>query len=160
MLTFEEKQAIIESFPQLTRKEVSMKRVNYHYLDSLYDKTIVVYHLHPNGNGFVFVGDLKGYQADDKGLINIRDTSEEELRKVISDSIKYLSEGSEEEIDSEANIEYEWRNKEGHTMILTCEEMLWNIYAGLNLVESFTSYKDAESFLREEGFEPAQNRSE
>ncbi|KRG12781.1 hypothetical protein [Lederbergia galactosidilytica] len=152
MLTFEEKQAIIESFPQLTRKDVSMKRLNYHYLDSLYDKTIVVYHLHPNGNGFVFVGDLQGYQADKKGLMNIRNASEEELRKVISDSIKYLSEGTEDKNGDIVLPEYEWLDQEGHKLILTCEETLWNIYAGMNLVESFPSYEDAESYLREEGF--------
>ncbi|MBO0993696.1 hypothetical protein [Bacillus sp. SD088] len=157
MLTFEEKRAIIESYPQLTRKEVSMKRVNYHYLDSLYDKTTVVYHLHPNGNGFVFVGDLQEYQADKKGLINIRDTSEEELRKAITDSIQYLSVGTEAEQDPEVTSESEWRDQEGHSLILTCEEMLWNIYAGLNLVESFTSYNDAESYLQEEGFGPVKD---
>lgn len=153
MLTFEEKQTIIESFPQLTRKEVSMKRLNYHYMDSLYDKTIVVYHLHPNGNGFVFVGDLKKYKADKKGLINIRDYSEADLRTVISDSIQYLSEEVGGESVSEEPSEYEWRNEEGHKLTLMYEEMLWNIYADLNLVESFTSYKDAEGYLLEEGFE-------
>ena len=54
MLTFEEKTAIIESFPELTKKDVSLKRVNYHFEGSLYDKKTVIYHLHPNGNGFVF----------------------------------------------------------------------------------------------------------
>ena len=75
MLTFEQKQAIIESFPQLTKKEISLKRLNYHFEDSLYEKTIVVEKLHPNGNGFVFVGDLLKYEkeAEGKGLFNIRD---------------------------------------------------------------------------------------
>lgn len=152
MLTFEEKQAIIESFPQLTKKEVSMNRVNYHYADSLYDKTVVVYHLHPNGNGFVYVGDLKPYEADKKGLVNIRDVSKAELRKIISDSIQYLSEDPEGDKDEEV-AEYEYRNNEGNSLELRCEELLWNIYAGLNLVESFTSYKDAEDYLQEEGFQ-------
>jgi len=69
MLTFEQKQAIIESFSELTKKEISLKRLNYHYMDSLYEKTIVVEKLHPNGNGFVFVGDLLRYEneANDKG---------------------------------------------------------------------------------------------
>lgn len=150
MLSFEEKQEIIESFPQLTRKEVSMNRVNYHFLDSLYDKTIVVYHLHPNGNGFVFVGDLEQYEADKKGLINIRNFSEEELRKAITDSIQYLSE--EVGAESDPQVEYQWRDEEGHKLTLTCEETLWNIYAGLNLVESFPSYEDAVAYLQEEGF--------
>lgn len=79
MLTFEQKTAIIESFPELTKKDVSLKRVNYHFEGSLYDKKTVVYHLHPNGNGFVFVGDLKKYEADNKGMVNIREATEEEL---------------------------------------------------------------------------------
>ena len=63
MLTFEQKQEIIESFPELTRKEVSLKRVNYHYAESTYDKTVVVQHLHPNGNGFVYVAGIPGYDS-------------------------------------------------------------------------------------------------
>ncbi|MBS4218631.1 hypothetical protein KHA96_09935 [Bacillus sp. FJAT-49711] len=152
MLTFEEKQAIIESFPELTKKEVSMKRLNYHYTDSLYDKTVVVHHLHPNGNGFVYVGDLPGYNADKKGLVNIREATEKELRKTIKDSIQYLSEdavGNGEDIHSP---EYEWRNGEGESLVLINEDMLWNIYAGLNLVDSFGSKNDAETYLKEEGF--------
>ena len=81
MLTFEEKKAIIETFPQLTAKDVSMKRVNYHFEDSLYEKTVVVHHFYPNGNGFVFVADLPGYEVNDKGLVNIREASEAELRE-------------------------------------------------------------------------------
>src|SRR6185312_5316601 len=92
MLTFEQKQAIIESYPELTRKDVSMKRVNYHYEDSLYDKKVVVQHLHPNGNGFVFVEGIPGYAADERGLVNIREATEVELRKTIADSIRALSE--------------------------------------------------------------------
>lgn len=46
MLTFEQKQAIIDSFPELTKKEISLKRLNYHFMDSLYEKTIVVEKLH------------------------------------------------------------------------------------------------------------------
>ena len=81
MLTFEEKETIIQEFTELTRKEVSMKRVNYHYEESLYEKTTVVYHLHPNGNGFVYVGDLPQYEeADDKGLLNIREASARRIK--------------------------------------------------------------------------------
>lgn len=38
MFTFEEKLAIIESFPELTRKDVSLKRVNFHYEESVQEK--------------------------------------------------------------------------------------------------------------------------
>jgi hypothetical protein len=151
MLTFEEKEAIIQEFAELTRREVSMKRVNYHYEDSLYEKTTVIYHLHPNGNGFVYVGGLPQYEAaDDKGLLNIREASAEELRKIIKDSIAYLSTEEEELLDEE--VEEEWKNKEDSKLTLLQEDTLWNIYHGYNLEESFGSYDEAKSYLLEEGF--------
>jgi len=151
MLTFEQKTAIIESFPELTKKEVSLKRVNYHFEASLYDKKVVVYHLHPNGNGFVFVGELKNYDADSKGLVNIREASEEELRKMITDSIGILSE--EEEFEEEEVEEVEiWKNREAQELKLVHEDTLWNIYHGVNLEESYESYDEAEEYLLSEGF--------
>jgi len=150
MLTFEQKTAIIESFPELTKKEVSLKRVNYHFEGSLYDKKTVVYHLHPNGNGFVFVGELKDYDADSKGLVNIREASEEELRKMITDSIAILSE--EEEFEEEVEEVEIWKNREGQELKLIHEDTLWNIYHGVNLEESYESYAEAEEYLLSEGF--------
>lgn len=44
MLTFEEKKKIIESFSELTRHDVSLHRVNYHYEESHSDKKVVIYH--------------------------------------------------------------------------------------------------------------------
>jgi len=151
MLTFEEKEAIIQEFSELTRKEVSLKRVNYHYEKSLYEKTTVIYHLHPNGNGFVYVGDLPQYEeADDKGLLNIREASADELRKLIKDSIAYLATEEEELVDEE--IEEEWKNKEDSKLTLLQEDTLWNIYHGYNLEESFGSYDEAKAYLLAEGF--------
>ncbi|OMP67887.1 hypothetical protein [Domibacillus epiphyticus] len=154
MLTFEEKKAIIDTFPQLSAKNVSMKRINYHFEESLYEKTIVVYHLHPNGNGFVFVGDLPGYDANDKGLVNIREATEAELRSAITDSIRYLSDKAEDEIIEQEPVlnEEEWSNQKGQLLILANEDELWNVYTGLNLEESFESFKEAERYLLEEGF--------
>ncbi|MET1030589.1 hypothetical protein [Domibacillus tundrae] len=156
MLTFEEKKAIIDTFPQLTAKEVSMKRVNYHFEESLYEKTVVVYHLHPNGNGFVFVGDLPGYTVDSKGLVNIRDFSETDLRAVIADSIRFLSDKPEDEVIEQEELvkQTEWKNREGQTLVLANEDELWNVYIGMNLEESFESFKEAERYLTEEGFRP------
>lgn len=91
MLTFEQKLAILDSYPQLERKNVSLGRVNYHYEESQHDKKTVAYHLHPNGNGYVFAGLLRGYEADDKGFVNIRDYSESELRSLLDASITSLS---------------------------------------------------------------------
>ena len=150
MLTFEQKQTIIESFPGLTKKEISMKRVNYHFMDSLYEKTIVVEKLHPNGNGFVFVGDLLRYEeeANDKGLVNIRDYDEQQLREIIEDAIQYLSEEAEEQ----EPIEEIWRNREGAQLMLAFEQRSWNVYHGGNLEEAFGTHDAAKEYLLEEGF--------
>lgn len=155
MLTFEEKQAIIESFPELTRKDVSMKRVNYHYEDSLYDKTVVIQHLHPNGNGFVYVAGIPGYEVDDRGLVNIREATEEELRKIITDSIKGLSE--EEVMGDRQFVEEKWMSQDGSELVLIEEEEgFWNLYHGLNLEESFGDYAEATAYLKEEQFQRVQ----
>ena len=151
MLTFEQKQAIIESFPELTRKDVSMKRVNYHYEDSLYDKTVVVQHLHPNGNGFIYVAGVPGYEADERGLVNIREATEEELRKTIADSIQALSQGE----DEEQPVEQKWVNADGEELILMEELGAWNLYHGLNLEDSFGDYAEALAYLKEEQFKQA-----
>ncbi len=148
MLTFEEKQTIIESFPELTRKDVSLKRLNYHYEDSLFDKTVVVQHLHPNGNAFVYVAGIPGYEADERGLINVREATEEELRKVITDSIKGLA---QEESEAEP-IEQHWINAEGEKLVLMEELGAWNLYHGLNLEDSFGDYAEALAYLKEEQF--------
>jgi len=151
MLTFEQKQAIIETYPELTKKDVSLKRVNYHFEGSLYDKKTVIYHLHPNGNGFVFVGDLKKYNADTKGMVNIRDVEEAELREMITDSIGILSEEEHYE-DEVLNVEQIWTNREGQELKLVHEDTLWNIYHTHNLEESFGSFDEAEEYLLGEGF--------
>ena len=150
MLTFEQKQAIIDSFPELTKKEISLKRLNYHFMDSLYEKTIVVEKLHPNGNGFVFVGDLLRYEeeAKDKGLVNIRDYDEQQLREIIEDAIQYLSEEAEEQ----EPIEELWQNREGAQLMLACEQRSWNVYHGENLEEAFGTQEAAKEYLLEEGF--------
>ncbi|WP_339196409.1 hypothetical protein MKY27_16580 [Solibacillus sp. FSL R5-0449] len=151
MLTFEQKQEIIESFPQLTKKEISLKRVNYHFEGSLYEKSIVVEKLHPNGNGFVFVGDLLKYEkeAGDNGLVNIRDYSEEALREIVRDAINYLSEEEEETLP----IVETWISREGTTKLeLEFNDRSWNIYHQGNLEETFGTREDAVAYLREEGF--------
>ncbi|WP_342536748.1 hypothetical protein [Sporosarcina sp. FSL K6-3508] len=148
MLTFEEKQQIIEGFPELVKKEVSMKRLNYHYEESLFDKTVVVQHLHPNGNGFVYVADVKGYEPDERGLVNIREFSADELRTVIQAAIKGLAtEAVEEEM-----LEEVWQNAEGQTLTLLEEDDFFNVYHGYNLEEGFGDYEEAAGYLKEEGF--------
>ncbi len=154
MLTFEEKQEIIESFPELTKKEVSMKRLNYHFEDSLYDKTIVVQHLHPNGNAFIYLAGVAGYEPDDRGLVNVREATEEELRKMIQEAIEALGQAEEEEV----KIEEVWVNGE-NTLVLKEEEGYWNVYHGLNLEDSFGDYEEAVDYLKEEQFTCKEERS-
>jgi hypothetical protein len=153
MLTFEKKLSIIESFPELQRKNVSLGRVNFQFEDSVTDKKNVVYHLHPNGNGFVYAEYLDGYDIDEKGMVNIRDFSEYELRSIVKQSIESLSHMpvSEEAIIGDAEEE-RWINSEKHTLILIEEDEMWNVYAGLNLDGTFFSYTEAEEYLLAEGF--------
>ena len=102
MISFAEKEAVAGSFAELERREVSMGRVNYHYEGSVREKKIVVYHLHPNGNGFVYAGLLEGVETDAKGFVNIRDYGAEELRELIRRSIRSLGPAGEE-ADEEAS---------------------------------------------------------
>ncbi|CCF12755.1 hypothetical protein E1B06_02215 [Brevibacillus laterosporus] len=155
MLTFEQKKAIIESFPELTKKEVSLGRLNYHFEGSLHDKKIVVNHLHPNGNGFVYAGHLPKKKTGPKGMVNIRDYSEEQLRSLIADSIAYLSteqEANDNILDSVDPIEEIWVNQKGDTLRLVQEDELFNIYTGNNLEDSYNSYKGAVTYLQSEDF--------
>ncbi|MFY4775699.1 hypothetical protein [Metabacillus sp. RGM 3146] len=155
MLTFEEKLAIAESFPELQRKDVSLKRVNFHYEDSVFDKKVVIQHLHPNGNGFVFAGNIGKYETDEKGFINIRDYSESALRSIIKESIHSLSENSEAAKESAIigdGEEQRWIGPDNQTLLLIYEDEWWNVYTGLNLEAAFGSYEEAEDYLVEEGF--------
>ncbi|AYB38037.1 MULTISPECIES: hypothetical protein [Brevibacillus] len=155
MLTFEQKKAIIESFPELTKKEVSLGRLNYHFEGSLRDKKIVVNHLHPNGNGFVYAGHLPKKKTGPKGMVNIRDYSEEQLRSLVADSIAHLSTeyvANEDALDSADPIEEIWVNQKGDTLRLLQEDELFNVYTGNNLEDSYNSYKGAVTYLHSENF--------
>jgi hypothetical protein len=151
MLTFKQKLEIIESFPELERKDVSLGRVNFHYEESIHDKKNVVYHLHPNGNGYVFAHYLDEYEVDQKGMVNIRDFSENQLRSIIKKAIHSLS---VDQIEYDGPDEEHWKNREGHTLVILREEDMWNVYAGLNLDGTFPSYNEAKQYLLEEGFKP------
>ncbi|MBP1947177.1 hypothetical protein [Virgibacillus litoralis] len=145
MLTFEEKLAIIESFPELQRHDVSLGRVNFHFEESIMDKKIVVYRLHPNGNGFVYAEEIdENYPIDSKGMVNIRDFSEQELWKVLKQSIDSLSESE--------LIEETWINPENQTLMLTNDYNAWNIYAGDDLDGTHATYNAAADYLHQEGF--------
>lgn len=154
MLTFIEKLAIIESFPELTRKDVSLGRINFQYEESYSDKKNIVYHLHPNGNGFVYAQHLRGYDVDEKGMVNIREFSEQDLRSIIKKSIYSLRPitNAEIAITGEESEGETWINDNNFTLTVIFEDDMWNVYAGLNLDGTFNSYAEAASYLVEEGF--------
>lgn len=155
MLTFDEKLKIIEAFPELEKKTVSLGRVNFQLQNSISEKKNIVYHLHPNGNGFIYAGHLNGYATDAKGMVNIRDYSADELQKLIKEAIRKLS-PEKLSIEDQAVIgelpEERWVNGENNKLIVLYENEAWNIYYGLNLDASFDTYKEAEEYLIEEGF--------
>ncbi|MFZ4453267.1 hypothetical protein [Salibacterium aidingense] len=148
MLTFEEKMEIFDAFPELTKKEVSLGRVNYQYEDSVIDKKNVVYHLHPNGNGFVYAGQIHGVKTDEKGMVNIRNYSAPELREIVTAAIDSMS---PQEDPEEMTME-EWVNPNDQILVIMKEGESWNVYAGLDLEGTFNSYPEATDFLDKEGF--------
>lgn len=155
MLTFEQKLAIIGSFPELERRDVSLNRVNFHYVGGDSHKKNVVYHLHPNGNGFVYAATLNVPKKDPKGMVNIRDFSEEELRSIIKRSIDSLQSNAVSEVEETLqNLDEIWMDKEGHKLIIILEDDIWNVYAGEQLDGTFPSYNEAKQYLLEEGFKP------
>ncbi|MEF2967684.1 hypothetical protein V3851_17785 [Paenibacillus sp. M1] len=162
MLTFEQKLQIMDSYPELTRKDVSLGRVNYQYEQSVHDKKTVAFHLHPNGNGYVYAGLLQEYDFDEKGYVNIRDFSEEELRSLLDKSIRSLSAGGKKpEMQMEqASIPHRdspggiWTDDNGAKLTLKYEDDLWYIYSGLNLEMVFETREEAGEYLTEEGFYP------
>lgn len=156
MLTFEEKIHVIEeAFPQLTKKEISLGRLNYHLEESNRDKKIVVQNLHPNGNGFVYAGHLRKKEKNEKGMVNIRDYSAMEIVSLIQGSIDYLLQEPSAKEDTAAKDpekEYWLGGVDHERLLLVHEDELWNIYAGLNLEAAFESYKEAHDYLVDEGF--------
>ncbi|WP_430790393.1 hypothetical protein VBD025_06345 [Virgibacillus flavescens] len=149
MLTFEEKLTIINAFPELEQKQISMGRINFHYEESAIDKKIVVQHLHPNGNGFVYAKYIPGYPTDNKGMVNIRDFSEVELKDIVQQAINSLSPEANAEVIPDDET---WINANNQSLLMVYEDGLWNVYAGQNLDGSFHTYKQAAQFLDEEGF--------
>ncbi|WP_139996766.1 hypothetical protein [Paenibacillus paridis] len=158
MLSFEQKLAVIESFPELQRKDVSLGRTNFHYEESAHEKKSVVHHLHPNGNGYVFAGLVPGIATDDKGLVNIRDYGEAELRSLIAKSISALAIAPPEKPESKKKKkrkppqEERWIGPDNAVLTLLFEEDLWYLYADLNLESAFETYEEAELYLQEEQF--------
>ncbi|MFT8363636.1 MAG: hypothetical protein ABF608_10715 [Sporolactobacillus sp.] len=155
-LDYSQKLAIIQAFPELTKKEVSLGRVNFQYNGSATEKKNIVYHLHPNGNGYVYAKDIEGYTADNKGMVAIRDFSEEELRTILQKAIHAQSPQGVYEAATESGRDHEfWTLRStGQTLEVIYENELWNVYADDLLDGTFRTYKEAREYLIEEGFRP------
>ncbi|MNP26093.1 hypothetical protein D3C76_1189320 [compost metagenome] len=172
MLSFEQKLQILESYPELQRKNISLGRVNFHYEASINDKKTLALHLHPNGNGFIYAGLLQGYDLDNKGYVNIREFTEDELKRIVEDSIRSLSSHEEEtpsveehtketvDVDMNGDVIAKsyfhdsevWINDDGESLTLTRDEDLWYIYTGSNIEMVFGTPQEAKEYLEEEGF--------
>lgn len=159
MLTFEQKIAILESFPELTRNDVSMGRVNYHFEGSAHEKKIVGYRFHPNGNGFVFAGLIGDHDTDDKGFVNVRDFTEARLREIVAASIRSLSSGGEaapskpvSAASAQSTGDEIWTDGDGQELILRFEDETFFIYSGSSLEMAFETREESEEYLAEEGF--------
>jgi len=150
MLSFEQKLAIMGEFPQLERRDVSLGRVNFHYAGSATEKKNVGYHFHPNGNGYVYAGELDGVETDEKGFVNVRDYGADELRELVGRAIRSMGGGAEP--SSEGSAE-RWRDADGNELELRYEDDTWYLFAGLNLEMAFETYGEALEYLEEEGFE-------
>jgi hypothetical protein len=148
MLSFQEKLAILGSFPQLERRDVSLGRVNFHYERSVIEKKNVGFHFHPNGNGYIFAGEIEGYETDEKGFVNVRDYTEEELRSLVEQSIQSLT-GDASWVDGQ---EEQWIDSDRSLLVLKYEDDMWYIFSGLNLEMAFETYEEAREYLKEEGF--------
>ncbi|MEW9701664.1 hypothetical protein [Paenibacillus sp. SI8] len=152
MLSFQQKLEILASFPELERKDVSLGRVNFHYEESAFDKKIVAYHIHPNGNGFVYAGQMKGYATDEKGFVNIRECTADELRALVEKSIQSLTRSGDKAGGKKIDGEERWIDEDDHILTVTFVEDLWYVHAGKNLDAAFETYEEVEEYMQEEGF--------
>lgn len=98
MLSFEQKKTIFRSFQELEEKPISNNKLNYIYPDSLQRGKMLSTQLQPSGNGYVIGKYMdeetihtKGYVVDNRGWINIKEFSSEDLHEVISTAMTSMS---------------------------------------------------------------------
>ncbi|EUJ50907.1 hypothetical protein [Listeria fleischmannii] len=149
MLSFEEKKQIIARFTALEEKEVSLGRVNYHYPESKREKSILIKHLHPNGNGYVYAPYLDSDTLDKQGYFNIYNAKEFELVELIEAAISYMD--SDGDIFEEGQ-KFTYQSDSGETLELIYENKMWIVYAAGNVEAVFKTLEAAESYLADEGF--------
>ncbi len=84
------------------------------------------------------------YPLDAKGMVNIREYSQEQLRNIIKASITSLSEAEP--------FEENWINNEEQILTITREFETWDVYAGELLDGTYATYNAAADYLQQEGF--------
>lgn len=150
MLTFEEKRAIFDSYPELTATPVSMNRVNYHYEESAVAKTMVVRFLHPNGNALIYAGYLPKEETAKEGYISVLEASEEEIRDLVDKALEYLN---KKENGYEVGYQELWTDQYGEKLCLQYDHPMWAVLVENGQIEGvFKSKEAAEGYLMDEGF--------
>lgn len=95
MISFEEKKAIFHLF-KLKEKKISNGKINFLYPESKQKGQVLAKQLQPSGNGYV-IGKYMSkevsneYKVDARGWISIKEFSDEELKKVISEAMSSMS---------------------------------------------------------------------
>lgn len=151
MLSFEEKKALFDQFPELSVQPVSMNRLNYHFEESAVPKTTVVKYLHPkSANAFVFAGYLPKEETKD-GYVSVREASKEEIETLVKEAIAFLrltEDGYEE------GYEETWGDVNGDTLTLMYSNYMWTVLMSSGAVEAvFKTKEQAEAYLMDEGFD-------
>lgn len=151
MLSFDEKKAIFDSFPELKSQEVSMNRLNYHFEESAIPKTTVVKFLHPkSANAFVYAGYLPK-EATKDGYISAIDATKEELIDLVEKSIEFLK---LTEDGYEDGYEENWHDERGDALVLRYSNYMWVVVMSSGAVEAvFKTKEQAEGYLMDEGFD-------
>ncbi|PDR00508.1 hypothetical protein A0I97_07230 [Listeria monocytogenes] len=143
------KKALIESINGFELHEISMGRINVHYPASKRDKKIIVKHLHPNGNAFVYAPFLEVEPLDKQGYVNVKDYSENEIRVLLLEAKEFMD--SDEDGYKEGLTKI-YQDNSGEKLSLVYENKMWVIYTGENLEAVFPTLESAEGYLLDEGF--------
>ncbi|EDO0068112.1 hypothetical protein GLX89_14295, partial [Listeria monocytogenes] len=120
-----------------------------HYPASKRDKKIIVKHLHPNGNAFVYAPFLEVEPLDKQGYVNVKDYSENEIRVLLLEAKEFMD--SDEDGYKEGLTKI-YQDNSGEKLSLVYENKMWVIYTGENLEAVFPTLESAEGYLLDEGF--------
>ncbi|HEL6659649.1 TPA: hypothetical protein UPG49_001005, partial [Listeria monocytogenes] len=113
------------------------------------DKKIIVKHLHPNGNAFVYAPFLEVEPLDKQGYVNVKDYSENEIRVLLLEAKEFMD--SDEDGYKEGLTKI-YQDNSGEKLSLVYENKMWVIYTGENLEAVFPTLESAEGYLLDEGF--------